>query len=172
MDSEHFIVKKVAVKNPKHASKMGMDAGEKGVIKPLKGSAMGYCAETLKQHYCPRTKDSEFPVQRAVHSMGINSILVTPILVNGNKFAGVIVVAVTVEDGFKEHDRILISDIAAMLGANIYAKRMKLAAEKSNKVSREMLHAMIPSKVSAGIQSILSFSFFISFIFSFSVCLI
>ncbi|KAL7528589.1 hypothetical protein ACHAXR_002521, partial [Thalassiosira sp. AJA248-18] len=34
-----------------------------------------------------------------------------------------------------------------MLGANIYAKRMRRAAESSNKISREMLHSMIPAKV-------------------------
>lgn len=51
------------------------------------------------------------------------------------------------EDAFQEYDRILISDVAAMLGANIYSKRMKHAAEMSNRISREMLHSMIPPNV-------------------------
>mmetsp|Transcript_7420 Transcript_7420/g.15293 ORF Transcript_7420/g.15293 Transcript_7420/m.15293 type:complete len:681 (+) Transcript_7420:230-2272(+) len=147
VDSEHFLVRNVTVNHRKHAIKMGFDAGDRGVVKPLKGTAVGSCAQTLKQHYTPRTKDSPFETHKLIYSMGINSVLATPILVDGNKFAGCIVVSLTIEDGFKVHDRILISDIAAMLGANIYSKRMKQAAEKSNKMSREMLHAMIPSKV-------------------------
>ena len=47
-------------------------------------------------------------------------------------------------DPFNEFDRILIQDIAKKLGINIYAKRMKHAAETSSKISREMLHSMIP----------------------------
>ena len=47
-------------------------------------------------------------------------------------------------DPFNEFDRILIQDIAKKLGINIYAKRIKHAAETSSKISREMLHSMIP----------------------------
>ena len=58
-----------------------------------------------------------------------------------------IVICMVKEDAFNEYDRILISDVAAMLGANIYSKRMKHAADTSNKISREMLHSMIPPNV-------------------------
>ena len=108
---------------------------------------VGLCAQTLQQQYCPRTKDSEFEVQRMMHTTGINTILATPILVNNYNFAGAVVISMKEEDAFKDYDRILIQDIAAMLGANIYAKRMRMAAEHSNRISREMLHSMIPSKV-------------------------
>jgi len=70
-----------------------------------------------------------------------------PILVSGHTFVGVIIVGMLVEDGLNENDQTLSCDIAAMLGANIYAKRLKQAAEKSSNVSIEMMHSMIPSKV-------------------------
>ena len=147
-DAEHIIVKGVFVKKKRYAEKMGLDGGNYGgVVKPLKDTMVGLCAETLQQQYCPRTKDSEFEVQRMMHTTGINTILATPILVNNYNFAGAVVISMKEEDAFKDYDRILIQDIAAMLGANIYAKRMRMAAEHSNRISREMLHSMIPSKV-------------------------
>jgi class 3 adenylate cyclase len=149
-DADHFIVKNVAVQNRKHAAALGMEAKTQGgsVVKPLKDTMIGLCAETLTQQYCPRTKDSQFEFQRKIyHKMGISSVLATPILVNQNRFAGAIVISMEEEDAFKFHDRILMSDIASMLGANIYAKRMRRAAERSNKISREILHAMIPPPV-------------------------
>ncbi|KAL7548925.1 hypothetical protein ACHAWF_012193 [Thalassiosira exigua] len=152
-DAEHIIVKGIAVKKRQHAMKMGLDAKKYGgVVKPLKNTMVGVCAETLEQQYCPRTKDSSFESQRMMYTVGINTILATPILVNGNKFAGAIVICMTAEDAFKEHDRILVQDIASMLGANIYAKRMRQAAESSNKVAREMLQSMIPAKVISTIE--------------------
>ena len=149
-DADHFIVKNVAVQNRKHATALGMEAEKQGgsVVKPLKDTMIGLCAETLTQQYCPSTKDSTFEFQRNIyHKMGISSVLATPILVNQNRFAGAIVISMEEEDAFKFHDRILMSDIASMLGANIYAKRMRRAAERSNKISREILHAMIPPPV-------------------------
>eukprot|EP00956_Cyclotella_meneghiniana_P044633 scaffold327319_cov89-Cyclotella_meneghiniana.AAC.2 len=149
-DADHFIVKNVAVQNRKHAAAMGLEAKKLGgsVVKPLKDTMVGLVAETLSQQYCPRTKDSQFEFQRMIyHKMGISSILATPILVHQNKFAGAIVISMEKEDAFELHDRILIQDIASMLGANIYAKRMRRAAERSNKISREILHAMIPPPV-------------------------
>jgi class 3 adenylate cyclase len=147
-DSEHIIVKGMAVKKSGYAEEMGPDVRKYGgVVKPIKDSMVGLCAKTLQQQYCPRTKDSEFEVQRMMHTTGINTILVTPILVNRNNFTGAIVISMKEEDAFREYDRILIGDIAAMLGANIYAKQMRKAAENSNRISREMLHTMIPSKV-------------------------
>ncbi|KAL3823762.1 hypothetical protein ACHAXA_004855 [Cyclostephanos tholiformis] len=147
-DAEHIIVKGMAVKKRGYAEKMGPDVGKfGGIVKPIKDSMVGLCAKTLQQQYCPRTKDSKFEIQRMMHTKGINTILVTPILVNNNNFSGAIVISMKQEDAFREYDRILIGDIAAMLGANIYAKRMRNAAEKSYRISREMLHTMIPSKV-------------------------
>ncbi|KAL3779874.1 hypothetical protein ACHAW5_002062 [Stephanodiscus triporus] len=147
-DAEHIIVKGVAVKKKQYAEEMGLDGGVYGgVVKPLKGTMVGKCFETRQQLYCPRTKDSDFEVQRMLHTVGINTVLATPILVNNHQLAGGIVISMKEEDAFKDYDRIIIQDIAAMLGANIYAKRMRKAAENSNRISREMLHTMIPSKV-------------------------
>eukprot|EP00986_Skeletonema_menzelii_P011683 scaffold6108_cov119-Skeletonema_menzelii.AAC.5 len=149
-DADHFIVKNVAVQKRKHAEIMGLEAKEQGgsVVKPLKNNMVGVCAETLTQQYCPRAKDSQFETQRMIYKKnGLSSVLATPILVNQNKFAGAIVVSMEKEDAFNFHDRVLIQDIASMLGANIYAKRMRRAAERTNKISREILHAMIPPPV-------------------------
>mmetsp|Transcript_17356 Transcript_17356/g.32533 ORF Transcript_17356/g.32533 Transcript_17356/m.32533 type:complete len:397 (-) Transcript_17356:17-1207(-) len=150
-DADHVVIKGVVVNERKHATKIGLD-GKKfgGVVKPLKDTMVGVCATTLKQQYCPKTKDSHLPSQRMVHKMGINSVLATPILVNGSKFAGAVLVSSVKEDAFQECDRMLIQDIVSMLAAHIYSKRMRKAAEESNKISREMLHAMIPAKVSSG----------------------
>lgn len=151
-DAEHMVVKQVTVNRKEHAIHLGMNEGFKGVVKKLKGTAVGVCAKTLKQHYSPRIKDSKFETQKQIHAMGLNTILATPILVDGNKFVGCIMICMRQEDAFKEYDRILISDVAAALGANIYAKRMRHSAELSNKISREMLHSMIPEKVIVKIQ--------------------
>ncbi|KAL7462136.1 hypothetical protein ACHAXS_002527 [Conticribra weissflogii] len=156
-DSENVIVKQITANTRDHVSKMGMDGGIDGVVKPLNGTAAGVCARTLEQHYTPRTKDSPFETQRIVYTMGLNSVLATPILVNGNKFVGCIVICMVKEDAFREVDRILINDIAAMLGANIYCKRMRQSSDRSNKVAREMLHSMIPAKVSSSYELFLAF---------------
>lgn len=118
-DSDHIIIKGVTVTQRQHATVMGLEGVNKGgVVKPIKDTMVGICADTLEQQYCPRTKDSTFETQRQIHAVGINSILATPILVNGNKFAGAIIVSMKEEDAFREYDRILIQDIARMLGAN------------------------------------------------------
>ncbi|KAL7517256.1 hypothetical protein ACHAWX_002192 [Stephanocyclus meneghinianus] len=153
-DADNMVVKQITVNKREHMV-MGLDRGFRGggrwvdgeVVKPLKGTAVEYCSKTLKQYYCPRIKDSPFQSQRQISTMGFNTILATPILVNGNKFVGCIMICMVKEDAFNEYDRILISDVAAMLGANIYSKRMKHAADMSNKISREMLHSMIPPNV-------------------------
>lgn len=109
-DTEHVIVKQVMVNKREHAVELGMDNIFSGVVKPINGTAVGICAKTL-QHYTPNIKDSPFKSQRAIHSMGLNSILVTPILGDGNKFVGCINIWMVKVDAFKEYDRILISDI-------------------------------------------------------------
>jgi hypothetical protein len=73
---------------------------------------------------------------------------VTPFCVHGQKFAGCIYGYMIEEDGFSETDRILLQDVASMLGSSIYNKRLKFAADCSNEVSREILHSMIPPRVS------------------------
>jgi hypothetical protein len=77
---------------------MGLDKGflgggrweDEGYVKPLKGTAVEFCSKTLKSHYCPNIKYSPFETQRQISTMGVNTILATPILVNGNKFIGCI----------------------------------------------------------------------------------
>lgn len=96
-DADNMIVKQITVNKKEHIV-MGLDGGflgdghwEKGeVVKPLKGTAVEVCSKTLKEHYCPRVKDSPFASQRMIAQMGIGTILATPILVNGNKFIGCI----------------------------------------------------------------------------------
>ncbi len=139
------MLKNATVNNREHARKFAIALGNRAI--PLRESAAGYCAQTLEPIYTPRTKESPYPTQQLLYNVGLNTMFVAPILVNGNKFAGVIVVGMTLEDGLNENDQTLMCEIAAMLGANIYSKRLKQSAEKSNKVSREMLHSMIPPKV-------------------------
>ena len=78
-----------------------------------------------------------------VHTVGINSILATPILVNGNKFAECIVISSVKDKMFQKYDQILVQDIAPVMGASVYAKQMGKVAEKSNRILKEILHSMI-----------------------------
>jgi len=146
-DAENVIVKQITAKKKEHVLIIGDDNGSGGLVKALEGTAAGVCAKTLKQHYTPHTMISPFDSHKIIHSAGLNTVLVTPILVNGNKFVGCIIICMAKEDAFRKCDRILVNDVAAMLGANIYSKRMRQAAERSNTISREMLHSMIPAKV-------------------------
>jgi hypothetical protein len=96
-DADNMLVKQITVNKKEHMV-MGLDKGflgggrweDEGYIKPLKGTAVEYCSKTLKPHYCPNIKESPFITQRQISTMGLNTILATPILVNGNKFIGCI----------------------------------------------------------------------------------
>jgi hypothetical protein len=111
---------------------------------PFQSTAAAVCSKTLKQIYTPRTGASPYPAHKQTYGLGVNTILVTPFCVHGQKFAGCINAYMEEEDGFSETDRILLQDVASMLGASVYNKRLKFAADCSNKVSREILHSMIP----------------------------
>ena len=143
-----MIYKHVTVSKREYATQLGLEGGPDGLVKPINETAAALVSTTLKQHYCPRTKESPYPAQRMVGKMGLNSALLTPIIVDGDKFAGCIVACVEREDAFGETDRTLMENVASMLGAAIYSKRLKLASEISNKISRDILHSMIPPKVS------------------------
>lgn len=142
----------MTVSKHEYAIKLGLEGGPDGVEAPLKGSAAALCAKTLQQSYVPRTGESPYPGQKITHRVGLNTQLTTPIIINGDRFAGCIVACLEREDGFSEIDRMLINNVAHMLGASIYSKRLRLAAESSNKISREMLHSMIPAKVISKIE--------------------
>ncbi|KAL7533419.1 hypothetical protein ACHAXR_005224 [Thalassiosira sp. AJA248-18] len=152
--SDHFLLKRVNVvkKNQNDLSSFELEVLESDYKRPLEGTAAGICARTLKEHYTPRTRDSNFATHKVFYRNGMNTVLISPILVNGGKCAGCIMLARDEEDGFKKPDRVLISDIGLLLGANIYAKRLLRAAEESKKRSREMLHSFIPPKVLAKIE--------------------
>ena len=148
-DPDHVMMRTIAVQSQLDAINVGLN----GVVKPLKGSMVGVVAETLEQQYCPSLKESTFTYHQHLYlNAGINSILTTPILGAQNNFVGAIVLSMLEVDAFSEHDRILIQDIASMLGAILYAKRMRRAADNSQKISQKMLHSMIPSKVIEKIQ--------------------
>ena len=151
-DSKHFLLKRVNIKK-KGESENGegdvscsseLEVLDSDTQRPLKGTAAGVCMATLKEHYTPNTGESIFATHKVVHLNGFNTVLVTPILVNGNKAAGCIILSRVKEDGFKKSDRVMISDIALLLGANIYSKRLLKEAHESKKRSREMLHSFIP----------------------------
>jgi hypothetical protein len=96
-DADNMVVKQITVNKREHMV-MGLDRGFRGggrwvdgeVVKPLKGTAVEFCSKSLKQYYCPSIKHSPFESQRQISTMGFNTILATPILVNGNRFVGCI----------------------------------------------------------------------------------
>ncbi len=148
-DPDHITMRTIAVNERHDATNIGLN----NVVTPLKGTMMGVVAETLEQQYCPRLKESTYVFHQELHrNVGVNSILTTPILGAGNNFVGAIILSMREEDAFSEHDRILVQDIAFMLGTILYAKRMRRAADNSHKISQKMLHSMIPSKVIEKIQ--------------------
>lgn len=147
VDANHFTIRKVTVHRRDHATKLGIDFEQSDSRIPLEDSAVGHCAKTLEPLYTPRTKESKFKLHKKIHAMGLNTVLTTPILVNGNKFAGCLNMGLVEEDALTKHDQLLVKDIAAILGASIYAKRMQRAMEASNRVSQELLHSFIPPKV-------------------------
>jgi len=158
--SEQFLLKRVNAKkkNTEGAfsfsspSSFDLEVLISDYNRPLKGTAAGVCADTLKENYTPRTRDSPFATHTVFYQTGVNTVLVTPILVNGNKCAGCILLTRKEEDGYKKPDRVLISDIGLLLGANIYAKRLLKEADETKKRSREMLHSFIPPKVLSKIE--------------------
>ncbi len=150
-DPDHVMIRTLAAESRRDIENSGISF--EGVVMPLKGMMLGVVAETLEQQYCPRLKDSTFEQHQVLHrNVGLNSILTTPIVGANNNFVGAIILYMKEEDAFSEHDQILVQDIASMLGAILYAKRMRRAADNSHKISRKMLHSMIPSKVIEQIQ--------------------
>ena len=161
--SDHFVLKRIEVKR-KMRDENGKDddasfnlSDEPPLLeleykdsdfkRPYEGTAAGIVVKTLREHYTPKTQHSHFATHKVFYSQGLNSVLATPILVHGYQCMGVILLSKQEEDAFPKLDRILISDIATLLGANIYAKRLRKASEDANKLSREMLHSFVPPKV-------------------------
>ncbi len=158
--SDHFYMKRLIAKSRKDMRSSStsvsssasfydfdlycLDSDDK---RPLEGTAAGVCAKTLKEHYTPQTRCSPFATHKVLYKKGYNTVLVTPILVNGNKWAGCILLSNQAEDAFTKSERVIISDIGLLLGSNIYAKRLLKEADESKKRSREMLHSFIPPKV-------------------------
>jgi hypothetical protein len=154
MDPDHVMIRSLVVRDRRDIESVE-NAGIifDGVVMPLKGMMLGVVVETLEQQYCPSLKESNFEQHKVLYrNAGVNSILTTPILGAQNNFVGAIILYMKDTDAFSEHDRILIQDIASMLGAILYAKRMRRAADNSHKISQKMLHSMIPSKVIEKIQ--------------------
>lgn len=151
--TDKFLLKRVNVKRNRDAydsstpSLIELDVMDSDFERPLEGTACGLVCQTLKQHYAPRTNESPFDTHQQLWKIGFKSTLTTPILVNGRKCAGAILIPKEIEDGFSKQDRVLISDIASILGSNLYSKRLRKATEESHKLSREILHAFVPAKV-------------------------
>lgn len=156
--TDHFLLKRIELKRRTEEGGGDSAASDKrrslefeyldsDFKRPYEGTAAGIVVKTLKEHYTPRTEFSDFPTHKVFYTQGLNSVLATPILVNGNQCMGVILLSKPEEDAFPKPDRVLISDIATLLGANIYSKRLRKASDEANKLSREMLHSFVPPKV-------------------------
>lgn len=147
-NSETITYKHLTASSDKWLKNLGMERDVNGEIdQPFSETAAAVCSKTLEQMYCPRTGESPYPAHKMPHRVGMNTVLITPIIVQGKKFIGFLMTYMEIEDGFNETDRLLIKNIAALLGASIYNKRLKLANERSNKIAREIIHSMIPDKV-------------------------
>jgi class 3 adenylate cyclase len=154
--TDHFLLKRIEVKKKNSeatssagslSSSVNLEYLDSDFKRPYEGTAAGIVVKTLREHYTPRTQYSHFATHKVFYRQGLNSVLASPILVNGNQCMGVILLSKKEEDAFPKSDRILISDIGTLLGSNIYAKRLRKASDDANKLSREMLHSFVPSKV-------------------------
>jgi hypothetical protein len=98
-DPETITYKHITCCDEKCAKRLGLEQDpDKPFEQPLNTTAAGTCAKTLEQIYVPRTAESPFHAHRMVHRIGANSILITPIVVNGDKFAGCILAYMEKED--------------------------------------------------------------------------
>eukprot|EP00985_Skeletonema_marinoi_P023285 scaffold15419_cov206-Skeletonema_marinoi.AAC.2 len=150
--SDHFLIKRVLVTTNIENGELSPSSFELEVMdsdfeRPLDGTACGVACRTLREHYAPRTEESLFDTHKALYETGYKSTLTVPILVNGKKCAGAILIPRKEEDGFSKQSRVLISDIACILGSNLYSKRLRKATEESNKMSRQILNSFVPAKV-------------------------
>jgi class 3 adenylate cyclase len=151
--TDNFLIKRVLItRNPEKgdlstSSSFELEVMDSDFERPLEGTACGVVCKTLREHYAPRTNESPFDTHKALYEIGFKSTLTSPILVNGKKCAGAILIPRKEEDGFSKESRVLISDIACILGSNLYSKRLRKSTEQSNKLSRDILKSFVPPKV-------------------------
>jgi class 3 adenylate cyclase len=150
--ADYFLIKRVLItrnveKGDLSPSSFELEVMDSDFERPLEGTACGVACRTLREHYAPKTNESPFDTHKALYEIGFKTTLTSPILVNGKKCAGAILIPRKEEDGFSKEARVLISDIACILGSNIYSKRLRKATEQSNKMSRDILKSFVPPKV-------------------------
>ena len=61
-----MIYKHITAKKREYVTRLSMESGPDGLVKPLNETAAAFVSKTLKQYYCPRTKESPFAAQRMV----------------------------------------------------------------------------------------------------------
>ena len=152
IDRTHYtFVKCIAVKDDA-TGKTFFEFNESGRKLPIAGTAVEKCRDTLDVVYTPDTLNSSFSDHHRLAVAGMKTLLNAPILVGGRKFAGTLNMGKGKVDGFSEHDRILVKDIATTLGAHVFSKRLQIAERESHKVSQELLHSIIPEQVLSKIE--------------------
>jgi len=119
MGEDHFTLKRITVKwrrrrarsdvqtepfdadnDPSSSFPTPLEHLDWDICCPLEGTTAGVCAKTLRKHYTPPTSESLFAIHHVFHQQGLCTVLATPILVNGNKCAGVILLSHRDEDAF------------------------------------------------------------------------
>lgn len=165
-ETEYFLLKRVVVvrhdkRNGEAVSGCSFEANSNSFDleylnsddrRPLAGTACGVCTSTMKEQYFPDLRTSQFSTHQVLRRNGMNSVLCVPILVNGSKCCGAILLCRPALDGFSKQDRVLLADMALLLGANIYAKRMVAESAKNLRRQRDMLQSVIPPQVLGKIE--------------------
>ncbi len=147
VDEEHFTILHCVVTQEKFANQLAFELAETGLKVPLKGTAIGYCAETLEALYTPHAKHSKYIDHQKLMTTGLKSFVNVPILVGERQFAGCLNIGLVAEDPFTELDILLISDIASMLGTHVFSKRLQRSKNESHQISQQLLHSFIPPQV-------------------------
>ncbi|EKX52321.1 hypothetical protein GUITHDRAFT_102221 [Guillardia theta CCMP2712] len=146
-DYEHLRVIQMAVTRVDYSKEMSVNIHNTGMLIPLAGSSFGKIAKTLKPLYTPDARESDLIDHKKIASMGLRTIVNAPLLVAGRKFVGALNLGFMEVDCLTTNDQLLIKDIAACLGANLFTRRIKKSQEEDHEVCQNLLHAMIPPKV-------------------------
>jgi class 3 adenylate cyclase len=146
-ESENFVILRCATSDKQFSMTLPTNK-----VYPVKGSSYEKVKETGEMMYAPNLSKSLYYDHKMIASMGLNTAVNAPIYLNGSTLYGCLNVAVQEENGFTEHDRLLLKDIALSLGDHVYLKRLNQAEKESHKVSQQLLHSLIPAKVISKIQ--------------------
>ena len=136
-DSDHYLI---------YETKDDNDSFNIPDLNPFHDSLVEECS-IRNSIYCSDTTFRHGPEYRRFQEDNSHTVLIVPIMVGANKFAGSMTVAFEMIDALTGMDIMLIEDIAIRLGTQLFNKRLQLEQETAYNESRELLESIIPIQV-------------------------